>query len=120
MQAHTVAAVVFPTADPHLSEYPPEHHRVRAWISGFTGSAGTAVVTADKAGVWTDSRYFLEAEAVLRGTEFDLHRLHTPDVTDWPVWVTEHVPAGSAIAIDFRTITETAFRGWKSVRRNAR
>ena len=67
MQKHDVAAVLVPSADPHLSEYLPEHWQARAWLSGFTGSAGTLIVTRDKAGLWTDSRYFSQAESELAG-----------------------------------------------------
>ena len=62
MAAHNVAACLVPTADPHLSEYLPDHWAAREWLSGFTGSAGTLLVTQTHAGLWTDSRYFAQAE----------------------------------------------------------
>jgi Xaa-Pro aminopeptidase len=58
MQNSDIQACIIPTTDPHISEYTPDHWKTRQWISGFTGSAGTMVVTHDKAGLWTDSRYF--------------------------------------------------------------
>ena len=61
MKQHQIDAYVIPTSDPHMSEYPADCWKYREWISGFTGSAGTVVVTARKAGLWTDSRYFLQA-----------------------------------------------------------
>ena len=67
-----LSAFIFPTSDPHNSEYTAEHWKGREWISGFNGSAGTAVVTLDKAALWTDSRYFIAAEEQLQGTEFQL------------------------------------------------
>ena len=76
LMAHQeIAAVIVPGTDPHASEYIAEHWQERQFISGFTGSAGTAVVTSDKAGLWTDSRYFLAAEEQLKGTEFQLMKL---------------------------------------------
>ena len=61
MQAHGISAFIVPSTDPHSGEYVPAHWECRKWISGFTGSAGTVVVTLDQAGLWTDSRYFLQA-----------------------------------------------------------
>ena len=66
MRTEKIDAVIFPTSDPHNSEYLPEHWQTRQWITGFTGSAGTAVVTLDEAALWTDSRYFIQAEMELR------------------------------------------------------
>ena len=67
MQQNGIAACLIPSADPHLSEYLPAHWQARQWMSGFTGSAGTLVVTAKHAGLWTDSRYFAQAAHELRG-----------------------------------------------------
>lgn len=61
MKQHKIDAYIIPTSDPHMSEYPADCWKYREWISGFTGSAGTVIITADKAGLWTDSRYFLQA-----------------------------------------------------------
>ena len=72
MQQRGIAACIVPTADPHLSEYLPPHWQAREWLSGFTGSAGTLVVTADFAGVWTDSRYFEQAQRQLAGSGVEL------------------------------------------------
>ena len=68
MRTEKIDAVIFPTSDPHNSEYLPEHWQTRQWITGFTGSAGTAVVTLDEAALWTDSRYFIQAEMELRSS----------------------------------------------------
>jgi Xaa-Pro aminopeptidase len=105
MARQSLDAVIIPSTDPHQSEYPPERYRGRAWITGFTGSAGTAVVTTDDAGLWTDSRYFLEAERAIADTPFSLHRLHTPGTRDVPQWLAETLPSGSRVGIDPRTIT---------------
>ena len=81
-----LGAFIFPTSDPHNSEYTAEHWKGREWISGFNGSAGTAVVTLNRAALWTDSRYFIAAEEQLRGTEFQLMKLKvegTPTIAEW-------------------------------------
>ncbi len=81
-----LSAFVFPSTDPHNSEYVPDRWKGREWISGFNGSAGTAVVTLHSAALWTDSRYFLAAEEQLSGTEFQLMKLKiagTPTISEW-------------------------------------
>lgn len=86
MRREHLSAFIFPSTDAHQSEYVADHWRGRAWISGFNGSAGTAVVTMRSAALWTDSRYFIAAEEQLRGTEFQLMKLKvegTPTISDW-------------------------------------
>ena len=86
MRREHLSAFIFPSTDDHQSEYVADHWQGRAWISGFNGSAGTAVVTMRSAALWTDSRYFIAAEEQLRGTEFQLMKLKvegTPTISDW-------------------------------------
>lgn len=86
MRREHLAAFIFPSTDPHQGEYIPDHWKGREFISGFNGSAGTAVVTLDAAALWTDSRYFLAAEEQLKGTEFQLMKLKiegTPTIAQW-------------------------------------
>ena len=86
MKREHLAAFIFPSTDAHQSEYVADHWMGRAWISGFNGSAGTAVVTMHSAALWTDSRYFLAAEEQLKGTEFQLMNLKipgTPSIAEW-------------------------------------
>ena len=86
MRCEKLDAFVFPSTDPHHSEYTPDRWKGREWISGFNGSAGAAVVTMDDAALWTDSRYFLAAEQQLEGTSFQLMRLKikgTPSIAQW-------------------------------------
>ena len=86
MRREHLGAFIFPSTDPHSGEYVPEHWKGREWISGFNGSAGTAVVTLDDAAVWTDSRYFIAAEEQLEGTGFKLMKdglPQTPSVAEW-------------------------------------
>ena len=81
-----LSAYIFPTSDPHQSEYTADHWKGREWISGFNGSAGTAVVTLTSAALWTDSRYFIAAEELLKGTEFQLMKEKvegTPTIGEW-------------------------------------
>jgi len=75
----SIKAFIVPSTDPHLSEYPAPHWKSRAWISGFTGSAGTVVVTERQAGLWTDSRYFLQAEQQLTGSDMHLYKEMLPE-----------------------------------------
>ena len=86
MRRERLAAFIFPSTDPHQGEYIPDHWKGREFISGFNGSAGTAVVTMNGAALWTDSRYFIAAEEQLRGTEFQLMKLKmpgTPTIAEW-------------------------------------
>ena len=100
MQAAKLDAFIIPSTDAHLSEYPPKRWESRKWISGFTGSAGTAVVTREKAGVWTDSRYFLQATAELEGTGFDLCKMGQPGTPEMNAWIIEQVGRGGTVGID--------------------
>ena len=86
MRREHLSAFIFPSADAHQSEYVADHWQGRTWISGFNGSAGTAVVTMKSAALWTDSRYFLAAVEQLKGTEFQLMKLKiegTPTISEW-------------------------------------
>ena len=93
-------AFIIPSTDAHLSEYPPKYWESRKWISGFTGSAGTAVVTKEKAGVWTDSRYFIQAAEELKDTGFDLFKMGQPETPDMTDWIIEQVGSGGTVGID--------------------
>ena len=86
MKGKGLAAFIVPSTDPHAGEYVPEHWESRKWISGFTGSAGTVVITLNEAGLWTDSRYFIQAEEQLEGTGIQLFKdrlPETPSITEW-------------------------------------
>ncbi|TAN01613.1 MAG: aminopeptidase P family protein [Rhodanobacteraceae bacterium] len=98
MQRRSIAACIVPTADPHLSEYLPAHWRAREWLSGFTGSAGTLVVAPDSAGLWTDSRYFSQAERQLAGTGIELVKLNVPHTPEHVAWLCERVRTGDKVA----------------------
>lgn len=98
MQQRDIVACIVPTADPHLSEYLPAHWQAREWLSGFTGSAGTLVVTPQFAGLWTDSRYFSQAERQLAGSGVELMKLNVPHTPEHLDWLCERVHAGDKIA----------------------
>ncbi|PNK60705.1 aminopeptidase P family protein [Psychrobacter sp. FDAARGOS_221] len=99
MQDNDINAIVVPSADPHLSEYLPEYWQGRQWLSGFTGSVGTLVVTADFAGLWADSRYWVQAADQLDGTGIELQKLQkgAPNHADW---LAANLKAGDSVAID--------------------
>jgi len=99
MQKHGVAACLIPSADPHLSEYLPAHWAAREWLSGFTGSAGTLVVTADAADLWTDSRYFSQAEQQLAGTGVALKKQKVSHAPEHLLWLQEHLNEGDVLAV---------------------
>ncbi len=101
MRTEKIDAVIFPTSDPHNSEYLPEHWQTRQWITGFTGSAGTAVVTLDEAALWTDSRYFIQAKEQLPSS-FQLMKEglpETPTITEWLLRKMS-VANGRVVAVD--------------------
>ncbi|HWG10921.1 MAG TPA: aminopeptidase P family protein [Rhodanobacteraceae bacterium] len=98
MRERGVAACIVPTADPHLSEYLPAHWQAREWLSGFTGSAGTLVVTHNFAGLWTDSRYFSQAECQLEGSGVALMKLSVPHTPEHVGWLCERLHEGDVVA----------------------
>lgn len=102
MRREHLAAFIFPSTDPHQGEYVPDRWKGREWISGFNGSAGTAVVTMESAALWTDSRYFIAAEEQLRGTEFQLMKLKMPGTPTIAEWIGRQVRTSSSteVAID--------------------
>ncbi len=87
MRREKIGAFIFPSTDPHNGEYVPDHWKGREWISGFDGSAGTAVVTMTSAALWTDSRYFIAAEQQLRNTGFQLMKLRMPETPSIAQWI---------------------------------
>ena len=114
MREHNLDAWIIPSADPHLSEYLPEHWQARVYFSGFTGSVGTLVVTADKAGLWADSRYWEQAAHQLQGSGIELQKVG--EVAPYTDWLAAELPDGAAAgaAADMLSLTakrqlETAF-----------
>jgi Xaa-Pro aminopeptidase len=110
MARHGVSAVVVPSSDPHLSEYLPERWKGREWLSGFTGSVGTLVVTRDSAGLWVDSRYWTQAEVQLAGTGIDLMKLASVGSLGHVEWLANKLKSGDAVAVDGNTLALAAAR----------
>ncbi|MDR2927763.1 MAG: aminopeptidase P family protein [Cytophagaceae bacterium] len=100
MKEAGIDACIIPSGDPHLSEYSADHWKIREWVSGFTGSAGTVVITACEAGLWTDSRYYLQAEQQLNGKYIRLFKDGQPGVPDYADWLNDTLPKGSKIGVN--------------------
>ena len=102
MRSKHIDAVIIPGTDPHQSEYPSEHWKFRDYVSGFTGSDGTAVVTLDDAGLWTDSRYFLQAAEQLEGSGFTLRKENIPGEPTVLEWLGEVLDEDAVVGVDGR------------------
>lgn len=104
MKREKIDAYIIPITDPHLGEYVPEYWRIINWLSGFSGSAANLVVTNDFAGVWTDSRYFIQAENDLADSGFELVKLKIPHTPEYIDWLKAQLKPGSTIGVDGRII----------------
>jgi Xaa-Pro aminopeptidase len=103
-----VDALLVPSSDPHLSEYLPERWQGRAWVSGFTGSMGTLVVTRDQAALFADSRYWVQAQGELAGSGIELVRIDTAQSSAHLDWLAQQVPRGGAVAVDGQVLSLNA------------
>ena len=103
-----LSALIIPSADPHMSEYLPVYWQGRAWLSGFTGSVGTLVITQDFAGVWTDSRYWVQAPIELDGTGIVLQKMEQAHPT-YAKFLADNLPHGAKVAIDGSVLSMTEF-----------
>ncbi len=115
MNAHGIAYYLIPTDDFHASEYVGEHFKCRAYVSGFTGSAGTLLVGTDWAGLWTDGRYFLQASQQLDGSGIDLMKTGEPGVPTLEQYLEDHLRLGDALGFDGRVISGTSFRKYQAL-----
>lgn len=112
MAANDLQACVIPTADPHLSEYLPDYWQARVWLSGFDGSAGTLLISHDFAGLWTDSRYWVQAEHQLKDTGIQLMRLGAADVHKPLDWLINNLHASDNVAIDANVFDYASCKSW--------
>jgi Xaa-Pro aminopeptidase len=102
MKSANIDAYIIPSSDPHLGEYVPDHWKIIAWLTGFTGSAATVIVTETFAGLWTDSRYFVQAENQLTGSGFIRMKALLPTRDDYFSWIAENLNPESSIGLDGR------------------
>jgi len=109
-----VSACIIPGTDPHASEYIAEYWKERVWISGFNGSAGTAVVALDKAGLWTDSRYFLQAADQLAGTGIELMKQGLPETLDIIPWLSAELRVGEKVGVNAQMFSVNGYAAMKA------
>lgn len=114
MAARDLDACIVLSSDPHLSEYLPDYWQARAWISGFEGSAGTLLVTDSFAGLWTDSRYWEQADHDLAGSGIETMRAGADGVPSITGWMLEELPDGSRVAVHGQTLSMLTHRKWQS------
>ena len=114
LAAQGLAALLVPSSDPHLSEYLPERWQGRVWLSGFSGSMATLVVTSDRAALFADSRYWVQAEAELRGSGIELVKIPTGAATHHIDWLVSNVAKGGTVAVDGQVIGLAAAQALKS------
>lgn len=105
MKADGIAAYIIPSADPHISEYLPDHYKCIAFTTGFKGSVSTVVITQDSAGLWADFRYFEQAEEQLKGSGFELVKLKVQASPEYIQWLGETLPNGATIAFDEKLVS---------------
>jgi len=110
MEKSGLDAYIIPSSDPHLSEYVAEHWKAREWISGFTGSAGTFVATKEESGLWTDGRYFIQAERQLAGTEIKLFKMGNHEVPSYTEWIAGKLKNGECAGFDGKSMSVYSFR----------
>jgi Xaa-Pro aminopeptidase len=110
LHRHALSAYVVPSSDPHLSEYLPERWQGRQWLSGFTGSVGTLIVSPDFAGLWVDSRYWVQADTQLAGTGIEAMKVSGASSAAHVEWLAERVPAGGVVGVDGQVLSAAAAR----------
>lgn len=115
MACEGIDIYIVPSADCHGSEYVGDYFKIRQYLTGFTGSAGTAVFTKDKAGLWTDGRYFIQAEEQLRGSGIHLYRMGEPDTDTIEEFLEKELPVGGVIGFDGRVTELTTGDGYKEI-----
>jgi len=115
MKAKGLDAYIIPSNDVHQSEYVADHWNCRNWISGFTGSSGLVIVTTEHAGLWTDSRYFIQAEMELKDSEIELHKPNDRFAPEHITWLNENLPKGAIIGMDGDLCTIGQFESYSKI-----
>src|SRR5690606_33406582 len=113
MSQKGIDAFIVYSADPHMSEYLPEEWLEREWLSGFTGSAGFVVITKNKAALWTDSRYFVQAPIELKGSGIDLMKDGEEGTPDYIDWIMEEIPSSGKVGVN---ALATSHKNWNSLK----
>ncbi|HEX2974743.1 MAG TPA: aminopeptidase P family N-terminal domain-containing protein, partial [Bacteroidales bacterium] len=113
MKENNIDVYIVPDTDPHMNEYVPDHWRIISWLTGFTGSSATVVITAAGAGLWTDSRYELQAREQLAGSGYELMQPVSTDKNSYLSWIDLNVPAGSVIGFDGRLLASARYKKLK-------
>ena len=115
MIAKGLDAYIIPSTDPHISEYVADRWKSKTWISGFTGSVATFVVTKDKSGLWVDSRYWLQSEEELKGTEIEVFKLGMDGVLNFTDWLVKQLTANNTVGYDGMCIPRGMDKQWRSL-----
>ena len=115
MQQHHVDAFIAMSADPHMSEYLPEYWQVRLWLTGFTGSVGTIVITQNFAGLWVDGRYWVQAEQQLKNTGFVLQKQTTEPASTHLAWLSQSLPEHANISVNGQTLSVQQFEALNQI-----
>lgn len=108
MASKGMDAYIVPTSDPHQSEYLADYYKTRVWLSGFTGSAGTVIVTKDKAILWADGRYFIQAEKELQGSEIELYKMGIPGFPTYAEWLRDNLAENSTVGFDGKIFAQSS------------
>jgi len=114
MKEKNIVAVIIPSDDPHGSEYVAEHWQERKWVTGFSGSAGTAVITQKDANLWVDFRYYIQAESQIKNSYFKLFKLGEPKVPTFQKWLEESLESGDTIGLNGRHFSTADIKKFKS------
>lgn len=107
MKNKGITVYIIPSSDPHQSEYLSEYYKCREWISGFTGSAGLIVITQEEANLWTDGRYFIQAEKEIEGSEYRLFKMNTPGYPSYVEWISENIKCGDVLGFDGKVMAQS-------------
>ena len=110
MYKNNLKGYIVPTGDPHISEYVADFYRFRHWISGFTGSAGTFALTDKKSGLWTDGRYYIQAEIELSGSECELYKAYEPGVISYVQFFCNELSEGDRVGVDAKLMSNSAVK----------